>query len=150
MNLCQLFFAIILAGQMVDGHVFKAHHGGVIARLDRKHVVEVVVGEGQVTVWLLNKKEKVIPPKSIRGQVRLVLEKSVDGKRSTQTVVLQQVADRLEGSASVQETDTLTGTIELRLKRRVTRAVFRWTPLDARKRLDDSLDLEGLFVGPPQ
>ncbi len=150
MNLYQVVFAIILAGQMVDGHVYKANHGGVIAHLDRKHVVEVIVGEGLVTVWLLDEKEKVIPPKSIRGQVRVVLEKSVDGKKRTQTVVLQQVVDRLEGRASVRETDTVTGTLELRLKGRITKAVFHWTPLDARKRLDDRLDSEGLFIGPPQ
>lgn len=149
MNLNQLVFVIILAGQMVDGHVHKAHHGGVIAHFDRKHV-EVVVGEGLVTVWLLNEKERVIPPKGIRGQVRLVLEKSVDGGTKTQTVVLQKVADHLEASADVQEADTVTGTLEFRLKGRVTKAAFRWTPLDARKRLDDSLDQEGLYIGPSQ
>jgi hypothetical protein len=128
--------ALLFAGQLVDGHVHKPPHGGVIAHAGPYHV-ETVVSQGFVDVWLLDKALKVVPPAghSLAATVR-------PGEDAPQRLTFAPHDDHFRAAVDLSAVPAMA--VEVRVdagRRAAARASFRWTALDARQRLDDSLDL---------
>lgn len=131
------------AGQLVDGHVHRAPNGGVIAHLGDQHV-EVVVSDGKLQLWLTDREEKVIPPAG--HAVKVILK--VTGRGQELTLILTPAGNHLQAGAPVEAGDTIAARVEVRASRKVMRTTFRWTPLDARQRLDDSFEANGQLLSP--
>jgi len=128
------------AGELVDGHVHVAPHGGKIAHLGALHL-EMRVDEHEIQVWLLDQKMKTVPPKG------RVLEMVVTPKgRPRQVLRLVPAADHFSAVVALEGLPELQVTAALRNGARTDRAAFRWTILDARHRLDDSLEMSGLKI----
>lgn len=127
---------LLLGGQMVDGHVHKAAHGGVIAHLGRQHL-EVLVDQHRIEAWLLDEKERPLPP---RGELRITLEIPGEAPR---TLTLPAGETRYAAPVSLDLPPEMHIGAELRIGKQVRRVRFRWTVLDARHRLDDTAAPDG-------
>jgi hypothetical protein len=126
------------AGQMVDGHVHDAPHGGKIAHLGALHL-ELRVDEREIQVWLLDQKMKIVPP---RGRA---LEVVVSPKgRARQVLRLVPADDHFRAVVDLMGLPELEVTAALKSGRRIDRTSFRWTILDAQHRLDDTLEMNGV------
>jgi hypothetical protein len=124
-------------GELVDGHVHVAPHGGKIAHLGALHL-ELKVDEHQIRVWLLDQKLKPVP---VEGRTLLVTLTPKEGK--PQTPALTREGDHLRAAVSLPGLPELAITAELKSGRRSDKAVFRWSVLDARERIDDSVEGDG-------
>jgi hypothetical protein len=130
----------LLAGPLVDGHVHKAAHAGVIVHAGPYHL-EVVVKDRVTEVWLLDQRERVVrPPEG--SSVTLVVTVPQTGPVGSEPRALAGLAkhDHFELSLALGSVITtgFTGRISLRLGSKTHEARLRWTPLDAKHRLDDS------------
>jgi hypothetical protein len=133
-----LLLLTLWAGELVDGHVHRAPHGGKIAHLGDGHL-ELRVNETELQVWLLDQRMRPLPP----GPRSLRLTLAPKG-RPTQTVVLTPAGDHLRATVDLTGLPDLQITAELRSGRRTAHASFRWTILDAKERIDDSDPSDGL------
>src|SRR5262245_35170479 len=95
---CGALLLSLWLGPMVDGHVHKAPHGGVIAHAGPYHV-EMFVSEDAIRVWILDDKEKVVPPPA-GSALTLTVERessNLEDKQLVRTVLpLKLAADRFE------------------------------------------------------
>lgn len=119
------------AGPMVDGHVHKAPHSGVIAHAGPYHI-EVVITDTAMRIWLLDQKEQTVPPPA--GSTI-----QVKADRGFRELVLRPAGERYEAPFDLQRVlaTGFLGRVELRLGSEKIRSEFRWSTLDARHRLDD-------------
>lgn len=128
------------AGDLVDGHVHVAPHGGKIAHLGALHL-EMRVDEDQIQVWLLDQKMKTVPPKG------RVLEVVVTPKgRPKQVLRLVPVDDHFRAAVALEGLPELQVTAALKNGKQTERTSFRWTLLDARHRMNDELEMNGLKI----
>jgi hypothetical protein len=131
-----MWMASSWAGQMVDGHVHKAPHKGVIAHLGPHHV-EWRVDRGKIVAWLLDEKLHVVPP----ANRALRAELEIDGAKKSLSLTAR--GDRFEVGWFVDSHVRMSGTLELTDGKKTFKGPVRWTALDARDRLDDTLGLDG-------
>jgi hypothetical protein len=142
----------IWGGQLVDGHVHRAPHGGVLAHCG-SYLVEVVVrrapdvaerlpvaalvGQSKVVVpdadveaWLLSEKDSAVAPGARKLKVRSA------GREAT----LPVRGDGFAGKLAVGDREV---PLELELVdgNRTARAHLVWSNLDERGRLDDAPSL---------
>jgi hypothetical protein len=143
---------MLWAGQLVDGHVHAAPHGGKIVHLGAQHL-ELRVGEKQIEAWILDHKLRTVLPREMPGgalKLTLVpqgdkLSKTEKAARKPQTVAMTPEDDHFRAAVDLLGLPQLTVTAELESAGRTTvRKTFTWTPLDARDRLNDIAPLEGL------
>jgi hypothetical protein len=136
------------AGQLVDGHVHSAPHGGVLAHCG-PYLVEVVVRRGpdvaeklpvaaltgqtravvpdaRIQVWLLTEKEMPVMPAGRKLKVRST------GHHAS----LPAQDDGFQGKLAVSDREVPLD-LELIDGGRVQRAHLVWSALDERERLDD-------------
>jgi hypothetical protein len=135
-RLSKRFAVALLAGQLVDGHLHLAPHGGVISHAGPYHL-ETVVDEGWIAVWLLDRRMRPVAPgtHTLAATIRL-------SQRPPQTVAFGARGDHFRAEVDLAGLPTLA--VEMRLdasKHARARASFRWTALDARQRLLDGVDL---------
>jgi hypothetical protein len=131
-----LALAALLAGQLVDGHVHVAPHGGVIAHAGPYHI-ETVVEEDWMAVWLLDKRMRPVAPAG--HTLGATLRRTED---APETVTFAAQGDHFRAAVDLAGLPPLA--VEMRLdsgKHGHARASFRWTALDARQRLEDGVDL---------
>ena len=135
---------------MVDGHVHKAPHSGVIAHVGPYHI-ELVARDATIEVWLLDQNERlVLPPENsrvflkmnrpIKGPIRFkVGGELLPAPAGADEVLLVPVGERYESAFDLERVITtgFKARAELRLATRTLPTEFEWTPLDARHRLDD-------------
>jgi len=132
---------VLLAGQMIDGHIHKVQKGGLLVHSGGR-VVEIVVhrrgsvvdGVPVVDVegWLFSEKDAWLPPDGRTLRVR-------ETRRRTE-VTLQPMRDHFEGKLPIASDDgTVPIELELADHGRVSRASLTWTNLDDRERIDDGL-----------
>src|SRR2546421_12065723 len=127
-----LAVSFLLAGQLVDGHVHLAPHGGVILHAGPYHL-ETVIDEAWIDVWVLDKRMRPVAPAghTLAATVRPT-------ERPPQTVTFAAQGDHFRAALDLVGLPTLA--VEMRLdtgKHAPARASFRWTALDARQRLED-------------
>jgi hypothetical protein len=130
------------AGPLVDGHVHKAPHSGVIAHAGAYHL-ELVPKDRVIQVWLLDQRERIVPPASgatLSLDFDRPLSRPVKGARS---IRLQWATDHFEASFGMEPITGFTARAHLFVAGQRLRATFRVTLLDLRDRLDDRLDMEG-------
>jgi hypothetical protein len=138
-----MFTSLVLAvaawaGQLVDGHVHKTPHAGVVAHCGA-YLLETAVYPDRIDVWLLNEKEQTQEP---RGKVLTMV---VEGPQlSRRRIVLKPRSDHFRETFDVDHPTQLTMKAELRDGARVCRVQIGWTQLDARDRLDDEIEARGL------
>jgi hypothetical protein len=132
-----LLAAMLWAGQLVDGHVHKRPHGGALAHCGA-YLLEVGVYPDRIDVWLLDEKEATQEP---RGKD---LTLSVEGPQlAKRRLTLKPRGDHFRETLSVGHPSELHIKAELRDGPRQCRSTLVWTQLDARDRLDDSVDSNG-------
>jgi hypothetical protein len=132
----------VWAGALVDGHVHKAPHSGVIAHAGPYHL-ELVVKDHLVQVWLLDGQERTVPPppgSSLSLVIDHPLERPIKG---TRRVALQRATDHFECPFRMDPMAGFTADAQLTVRRQRLRARFVVTLLDFRDRLDDTLDTGG-------
>jgi hypothetical protein len=143
-----LALVVLVAGQLIDGHVHKVQNGGLLVHCGGR-VVEIVVRrrgevvEGVPVVavesWLFSEKDAWLPPDGRTLRMR-------ETRRRTE-VTLQPVRDHFEGKLPIASEDgTVPIELELVDRGRISRARVTWTNLDDRERIDDALSpkLRGL------
>jgi len=128
------------AGELVDGHVHVAPHGGKIAHLGALHL-ELRVDEHEIQVWLLDQKMKTVPPAGRALEV-VVAPKG----QPKQVLRLVPQDDHLRAEVELDGLPALQVSAALKSGRRTHRTSFRWTIMDARLRLNDELTWEGLHL----
>jgi hypothetical protein len=138
-----MFAALVLAvafwaGQLVDGHVHKTPHAGVLAHCGA-HLLETAVYPDRIDVWLLNEKEQTQEPRG--KQLAMVVEGPQLPRRR---ILLKPRGDHFRETFDVNHPTQLSMKVELRDGARVCRASIGWTQLDARDRLDDQMESGGL------
>lgn len=124
---------VLWMGQKVDGHVHAPPHGGTIAHAGPYHL-ELLVEESWIEVWVLDARLKTVPPKDL--SLRVTLEPK---DREKQVLTLAPTGDRFRAAAKLEGFPDLVATAELATAKGIVRGVFRWTLLDARHRMDDSM-----------
>jgi|SRR6185436_1366282 len=124
-------------GELVDGHVHVAPHGGKIAHLGALHL-EMRVEESRVRIWLLDRQMKTVAPKGQSLQVTISPK-----DRSKQVLSLVPEGDHFAAPADLVGLPTLQVTAALKAKGKRAQTTFRWTILDARERIDDSDPIDG-------
>jgi hypothetical protein len=130
-----LWAALLLAGQLVDGHVHAAPHGGVIAHAGPYHL-ETVVDEDRMDVWVLDGNLKTVaPPGPLAATLRF---KQSD--RAAQRVTFTASGDHLHADVPLAGLPSMNVELRLDAAGKPVRASFRFTALDSRHRLDDGLD----------
>jgi hypothetical protein len=118
---------------LVDGHVHKTPHGGVLAHCGG-FLLETGVYPDRIDVWVLNEKEQTLEP---RGKQLIV---TVEGPQlARRRLALQPRGDHFRETFDVNHPVQLTIKAELRDGSRTCRASYGWTQLDARDRLDDRI-----------
>jgi hypothetical protein len=143
---------VLLAGQLIDGHVHKVQNGGVLVHCGGR-VVEIVVhrrGEGidgvpvvDVEGWLFNEKDAWLPPEGRTLRVR-------ETRRRIE-ITLQPTRDHFEGKLPIASDDgTVPIELELADRGRVSRARLTWSNLDDRERIDDGLTPRLRDLVPPR
>jgi hypothetical protein len=142
------------SGPLVDGHVHKAPHAGVIVHSGPYHL-ELVVQDLAIQVWLLDQAERVVRPpadaslvltfdRPVKGRIRFKAgQNGVLAEPGTNEVALVLVGDRFQATFTLERVVTtgFTAQAELRVGAKIFKSAFRWTPLDATHRLDDRLKL---------
>jgi hypothetical protein len=126
-----------VGGELVDGHVHVAPHGGKIAHLGALHL-EMRVEESRVRIWLLDQQLKAVPPKSLSLQVTISPK-----DRPKQVLSLVPEGDHFAARAELVGLPTLQVTAALTTRGKRAQTSFRWTILDARERIDDSDPIDG-------
>jgi len=134
-----LMTAFLWAGEMVDGHVHKAPHGGKIAHIGDHQHVELRVDETEVVVWILDENARPLSPKG--RSLRLTITPK---DRPKQTVVMTARDDHFRGAVELLGLPELQVTAELKFGRQTAQTSFRWTILDAPERIQDSDPYDGL------
>jgi hypothetical protein len=131
-----ILWALLMAGQLVDGHVHAAPHGGVIAHAGPYHL-ESVVDEKRIEVWLLDQNMKPVPAAGHRLAATL---RFVQPDRAARSVPFTVEGDHF--AAPVDLTGLPSMNVEMRLDpgKKLARAAFRWQAIDSRQRLEDSVD----------
>ena len=135
-----MLWAALIAGQLVDGHLHAAPHGGVIAHAGALHL-ETVVEETGMEVWLLDRRGKPLPS---TGHTLAATLRFQSPDRPAQTVTFAPSGDHFRALVDLAGLPALNVELRLDAGKRTTRAAFRWTLLDARHRLGDGDPLEGV------
>jgi hypothetical protein len=128
-----IVLAMLLAGQMVDGHVHAAPHGGVISHAGRYHL-ESVVDEKYIDVWLLDGHMKTVP--LVRHALGAIL-RFQQPDRAPQNVPFTVDGDHFHAPVDLAGLPTLKVEMRLDAGKKQARAAFRWSVLDARH-IDDT------------
>lgn len=131
----------VWTGPLVDGHVHKAPHAGVVAHAGAYHL-ELVVKDATIEVWLLDQNERVVRPvsgSSVSLTVNRALARPVKG---TKRVVLRWSGDHFESSFGLDPLTGFSARALLVVGGKRLRANFTVTLLDLRHRLVDPLDLD--------
>ena len=129
---------LLWMGQLVDGHLHVAPHGGTIAHAGRYHL-EFRIDERAVDVWIFDARMRPLAPGA--RWLRMVATRR---QGTTQTIVLAPAGDHLHGVADFVGLPDVLVRLELRSGRRFARAVFKWTQLDRTDRIQDGDPLDGL------
>jgi hypothetical protein len=129
---------LLWVGQMVDGHVHVAPHGGTISHAGPYHL-EVVVDEKGVDLWVLDRHMK--PVAAAGHSVRLT---AMPRGGPAQRLVLSPSGDRWQAAADLASFPALEFKVQVRWGRKTAHASFRWTLLDRRDRIQDGDPLQGL------
>jgi hypothetical protein len=135
-----LLLVSLWGGELVDGHVHRAPHGGKIAHLGAQHL-EMRVDEKQILIWLLDEEMRTLPPNGRALQVTV----SPKG-RPRQALVLVPIGDHLRAAVDLMGLPELQVSAELKNGRKPLKASFRWTILDATDRIEDSDVLQDLKI----
>jgi hypothetical protein len=137
-----LALVTLLSGQMLDGHVHRQPHGGVLAHCG-PYLVEIVVHQrGERTpqqvasvdaeLWLTTEDGAPVPPSNRSVRLKVV---GFGG-----WVAIKPWGDHFEGRVGVREAfQPISFEAELRDGSRVHRARLQWTNLDDQERLDDRM-----------
>jgi hypothetical protein len=129
-------------GPLVDGHVHKVPHSGVIAHAGAYHL-ELVPKDRAIEVWLLDQREQVVPPAS-RSTLSLTFDRPLTRPvKGAKHVTLQLVRDHFESPFGMEPITGFTARADLVVGGQKLRATFAVSLLDLRQRLDDTLDLQG-------
>lgn len=142
-------------GQMVDGHVHKAPHGGVVVHAGPYHL-EVVVLDREIEVWVLDRAER---PATLPGGATVAVAlragdqsgpaRQVCGAKRTVDASVPQLVFRQRAKARFTAPLVLGGAVgkgvwgcvQVRVGSKVHVAPFKWTLLDATHRINDGLKL---------
>lgn len=127
----------IWAGPLVDGHVHKASHSGVIAHAGPYHL-EVVVRDHVIQAWLLDGRERAL---SIPADSSLSM--NLDPPLPLKKKEFRRFKDRFETPLDFDPSKGFSARAVLVIAGRKFDIAFRVSPLDLRDRLDDTLDRNG-------
>jgi len=124
--------ALLWSGPKVDGHIHKAPHGGVIVHVAGLRHLELVVADGMMRVWVLDERERVMPPKA--GST-VTVNTDFGATSAPNLLRLELVGDHYE--VRFRTDHGFTARVAATVAGRQVEAVLRWTMLDARDRLND-------------
>jgi hypothetical protein len=120
---------VLFAAQMVDGHLHKAPHNGVIVHCG-PYLLETVIRDYHVVnTWVMNEKERPVAVGDRSIRVRVVETK--------QELALKSAGDHFEvGLSSAPGGGTMHFDVELRDGRRTYKAAVLWRNIDDMDRMN--------------
>jgi hypothetical protein len=131
----------VWSGQLVDGHVHRAPHSGVIAHAGAYHL-ELVLAEDGEQLWVLDESEQVVrPPAGARlsltfEQLEPKPDRDAPAAKPLHLMPADDHFERLSARGRAPSTRTLVRA-ELLMGGKTLRALFVYTLLDYRHRLWD-------------
>jgi hypothetical protein len=138
---------LLWSGPLIDGHVHKAAHGGVIAHAGPYHL-ELVLADEAVEMWVLDQDERVV---RLPADARLSLTFERPGQKlppgykvpGPKVLPLSLSRDhfRARPLSDFRNPGRVLVRVELHIGGKVHRAEIDCGPLDFKHRLYDGLDL---------
>jgi hypothetical protein len=123
------------SGPLVDGHVHKAPHSGVIAHAGPYHL-ELVISEDGEELWVLDKHERVLRPRAGTSLALTFEPSNAPASKAVKLVLSDDHFTRRSTRGRVPCTKTLVRA-DLVIGGKTLHAVFVYNLLDFRHRLWD-------------